>query len=390
MLIMMGAAASDAIIPIIPAIANDAGVDIGHAQLMITLFIGGYSFGQIPSGYLGDRFGRLPTLYAGTILFCLASVLCLLLNDFNHLLAARFLQGVGASTGAVLSRGIARDLRGGVELARLLAILGVALSTTTVMAPLLGAWVASYIHWSWLFAFFVAQGLVTLTLCYLWLEETHPRIRAEKLNADAKSTPRMLPLKECARLYFASKQSVWATGMMAFGFFGMMSILCSFGTIVIQYHGLAMKHAGPLMSLGILFFVAGNVFSHRLVAGMGSLKLVQISVVLFCASALVFMISWFLRSELVSAFWFASVLYFFGIGLLFPNISSIALNPLPGVAGFASSILGTIQTFFAFLAALIGGLLYSGDFSNVAFGVLASAIASLALYQIRPAIADYS
>lgn len=387
---MMGAAASDAIIPIIPAIAHDAGVDIGHAQLMITLFIGGYSFGQIPSGYFGDRFGRLPTLYVGTILFCLASLLCLLLDDFNQLLAARFLQGVGASTGAVLSRGIARDLRGGIELARLLAILGVALSTTTVVAPLLGAWVASYIHWSWLFAFYVAQGLVTVVLCYLWLEETHPRIRAEKSNTSAEPAPRMLPLKECARLYFASKQSVWATGMMAFGFFGMMSILCSFGTIVIQYYGVAMKYAGPLLSLGILFFVAGNVFSHRLVASMGSLKLVRISVILFCASALVFTLSWSLRSECLSAFWFASILYFFGIGLLFPNISSIALNPLPGVAGFASSILGTIQTFFAFLAALIGGMLYSGDFSNVTFGVLATAITSVLLYQRRPTIADYS
>lgn len=388
LLIMMGAAASDAIIPIIPAIANDAGVSIGHAQLTITLFIGGYSFGQIPSGYFGDRFGRLPTLYAGTILFSLASFMCLLLDDFNQLLAARFLQGVGASAGAVLSRGIARDLRGGVELARLLAILGVALSTTTVVAPLLGAWVASYIHWSWLFAFYVAQGLITVVLCYLWLEETHPRFRAGNSTTDEQ--PLMLPLMECAKLYFASKQSVWATGMLAFGFFGMMSILSSFGTIVIQYFGVAMKYAGPLLSLGILFFVAGNVFSHRLVASMGSLKLVRISVILFCASALVFTVSWSLHSESLSVFWFASILYFFGIGLLFPNISTIALNPLPGVAGFASSILGTIQTFFAFLAALIGGMLYSGDFSNVTFGILASAIATLALYQRRPAITDYS
>lgn len=387
---MMGAAASDAIIPIIPAIASDAGVSIGHAQLMITLFIGGYSVGQIPSGYFGDRFGRLPTLYAGTILFCLASFLCLLLDDFNQLLAARFLQGVGASTGAVLSRGIARDLRGGVALARLLAILGVALSTTTVVAPLLGAWVASYIHWSWLFAFYVIQGLITVVLCYLWLEETHPRIRAEKSNASNEPMGRMLPLKECARLYFASKQSVWATGMMAFGFFGMMSILCSFGTIVIQYFGVSLKYAGPLLSGGILFFVAGNVFSHRLVASLGSLKLVQVSVILFCASALAFTLSWYLKSELLSTFWLASVLYFFGIGLLFPNISTIALNPLPGVAGFASSILGTIQTFFAFLAALIGGMLYSGDFSNVTFGVLATALATLALYQRRPVVTDYS
>ncbi len=387
---MMGAAASDAIIPIIPAIAESASVDIGHAQLMITLFIGGYSVGQIPSGYLGDRYGRLPTLYAGMVLFCIASLLCLLADDFNQLLAARFLQGIGASTGAVLSRGISRDLRGGIELARLLAILGVALSTTTVLAPLLGALVASYMHWSWLFAFYVVQGLTTIVLCYLWLEETHPRIKAEKAGTSPNLAPCMLPLKDCARIYFASHQSLWATGMMAFGFFGMMTILCSFGTIVIQYHGVPMKYAGPLLSAGILFFVAGNVFSHRLVASMGSLKLVRFSVMLFCSSAVAFTLSWYLQSSLLSTFWFACILYFFGVGLLFPNISSIALNPLPGVAGFASSILGTIQTFFAFIAALLGGILYSGDFSNVTFGVLATAVASLLLYQIRPSIAEHS
>lgn len=386
----MGAAASDAIIPIIPAIATSAEVDIGHAQLMITLFIGGYSVGQIPSGYLADRYGRLPTLHAGMVLFCMASALCLLADDFNQLLAARFVQGLGASTGAVLARSISRDLRSGVELARLLAILGVALSTTTVLAPLLGAVVASYVHWSWLFAFYVAQGLVTIVLCYLWLEETHPRIRAEKSGSVPNQAPRMLPLKECVRLYFASRQSVWATGMMAFGFFGMMSILSSFGTIVIQYHGLPMKYAGPLLSAGILFFVAGNVFSHRLVASLGSLKLVRFSLILFCSSSIAFTLGWYLHSSLVSTFWFACVLYFFGVGLLFPNISSIALNPLPGVAGFAASILGTIQTFFAFLAALLGGILYTGDFSNVTIGVLITALASALLYQLRPTIDEHS
>lgn len=382
---LLAAGGSDSVIPIIPAIAQDAGVPVTHAQLLISCFVGGYSLGQIPSGILADRYGRRPILFAGLTLFVIASLLCFLMESFNTLLVARFFQGLGASAGAVLSRTVARDMRSGADLARLIAILGVALSSATVVAPIIGGLFAAYTGWTWLFVFLFVQGLLTLFACVLWIPETHPRLRENPTVHNHQ----LLSLKECARVFFACKQSVWATGVMALTFFGFMAILSAFGTLSIEVYGLSMAATGPLLSAGILFFVAGNMFSHRLVGRFGSLRLVQVSIAVFVMAAISFGAILAFDAQGVHFFWVASSLYFAAVGLLFPNVSSIALSPLPGVAGLASSILGSLQTFFAFLASLVTAQLYKGDISNVVYPVCIAVIALVIMQSIRPPIVEH-
>ena len=385
-LMVLGAAASDAVIAVIPAIANGSGVSIAHAQLLISCFIGGYSLGQIPSGVMADRYGRRPILYISLALFCVASLLCYVTTDFDTLLLFRFIQGLGASAGAVLARTIARDTSSGVELARLLAVLGAALSTTTIVAPLVGSLFVSYASWTDLFLLYLIQGAATLALCFACIPETHPELKLKQTGTARVRRARLLPLKECALIYFKSRQSVWAMGIMAFAFFGFATILSSFGTLCIEIYGLTFTRAGLLLSLATVFFVAGNLVSHRFVASYGSLPLVNLSIILFCTSALGFTLLYSLEVSSVAAFWMASSTYFAGIGLLFPVISSIALSPLPAVAGLASSILGSVQTFFAFMGSLLVARFYQHDISHVSYLVMAAAIALIITHKCRPEI----
>lgn len=380
-LMMLGVIANDATIPVVPQIASGLGIELGYAQFMITAFIAGYSLGQLPCGILADRVGRLPVLYGGLVLFCIAGSICTIVDQYESLLLARFAQGLGASAGAVLSRTICRDLRSGIELAKLMSLLGTALSSAGVLAPMMGGLITGLWGWNALFIAFLAQGVITALTTYLWVPETHPQKRA---NSPSRAAP--LPLKHCAKLFFSSAQSVWATAILAIAFFGFMSILGMFGTIAIDIYKVPAEQAGPWLSGGIAFFVVATLTVHRLLAHVGPLQVLKCALFLFLMSASAFIVLLNQSHTDFIWFWLCSLPYFTGLGLLFPVISSIALSPLPSVAGLASSILGTMQTFFAFMASLLTALTYNGEIETSVLPLLAAVAVILVLFLRRPSI----
>src|SRR3974390_739315 len=58
---------------------------------------------QIPYGWLSDRFGRKPLLYAGLGIFVLGSVICAFGEDPWVMIAGRIVQGAGAISGVAIA-----------------------------------------------------------------------------------------------------------------------------------------------------------------------------------------------------------------------------------------------------------------------------------------------
>ena len=62
--------------------------------------------------------------------------------------------------------------------------------------------------------------------------------------------------------------------------------------------------------------------------------------------------------------WGCICLFMFTIALTMPNATVIALDPLPKIAGVASSIIGTLQNISGAAGAIIGALIYNGTVRN--------------------------
>ena len=110
LLVALGPVSTDLYLPSLPGIAADLHASAAQTQLTIGLFIGGFAAMMLVCGPLADRFGRRPVLLAGMTIYVLASIACALSPTIRLLLAARFVQALGACVGPVLGRAIVRDL----------------------------------------------------------------------------------------------------------------------------------------------------------------------------------------------------------------------------------------------------------------------------------------
>jgi MFS family permease len=83
--------------PLLPDLANEFSLTLGHAALVITVFAIAYGFSELIFGPLGDRFGKYRVIAWGTLGCALTTAICALAPSFELLLVARVLAWASAA-----------------------------------------------------------------------------------------------------------------------------------------------------------------------------------------------------------------------------------------------------------------------------------------------------
>jgi len=89
--------AAGVVVPILPKYAETFGASYTYVGFTISAFGLARILTDIPSGTLSDRVGRRASLLGGTMLFVASGLLAAFSTSIEHLIAARFVQGVGAA-----------------------------------------------------------------------------------------------------------------------------------------------------------------------------------------------------------------------------------------------------------------------------------------------------
>lgn len=129
---------TDSLLPAMPAIARGFDAPAAAVQLAVTTFFLGVAAGQLAWGPLSDRYGRRTALLAGLALFFGASLACAAAHSVAAVVAGRFAQGLGMSSGPVVARSVVRDLYERERAAGLLARMMVVFGVVPIAAPLAG------------------------------------------------------------------------------------------------------------------------------------------------------------------------------------------------------------------------------------------------------------
>jgi EmrB/QacA subfamily drug resistance transporter len=161
------------VVTALPAIQRSLSAGLATLQWTVNAYELAYAAGIITAVALGDRFGRRRVFTLGLAVFTLASAACALAPSAGMLIAARALEGLGASMVTPLSLTI---LAGAVSPARRGAAVGIqggVAGLAIAGGPLIGGAVIQGFDWHWIFWLNVPVGLVLIALSRLRLPESH-------------------------------------------------------------------------------------------------------------------------------------------------------------------------------------------------------------------------
>jgi EmrB/QacA subfamily drug resistance transporter len=126
-------------------------------------------------GKLSDMYGRKKFFVVGMILFLLGSILCGTAHNIVELSLYRAIQGIGGGALFPVAFTILFDIVPMEKRGSMSGIFGAVFGTSSLVGPLLGAYLTDYIHWRWIFYINVPLGLLALGLVWLFYRESVER-----------------------------------------------------------------------------------------------------------------------------------------------------------------------------------------------------------------------
>jgi DHA1 family bicyclomycin/chloramphenicol resistance-like MFS transporter len=172
LLTAIGPFSIDMYLPAFPDIAKGLNASVAQVTLSLSSFFIGISAGQLLYGPLLERFGRKKPLYAGLIIYLLASVGCALATSVNALIVFRFLEALGGCAGLVTARAMVRDLFDVKQNARIFSSLMLVVAVSPIIAPTVGGYVTALFGWRFVFLILIIVALVIITGIYFFLPES--------------------------------------------------------------------------------------------------------------------------------------------------------------------------------------------------------------------------
>lgn len=371
----MAALTVDLSLPAVPAMADALATDLSRAQQIVGIFIAGMALGQIPAGLLSDRLGRLPVLYTGMGIFAAGAFAASVADSIGLMLAARFVQGFGAASGLVIARAIVRDIADGKDAARLMSLLTMLFTVAPVVAPTLGAVLVGAFGWRAPFYAIALSSVLVLMAIRANLTETH------------SPNPQGHPLRQLQRSvteFFSHRQSIFGLLMIVAAPAGFMSVITTSATLVTETFGFSLRAFGLIFALLGLSILLGSSLNRVLVSRFEPLQMLGLCALLATSTAIQLGYMAWVDSAAFWWLWSNICVFMFTAGILLPNATVLALDPLPKIAGVASSIIGTLNNVAGASGAIAGALLYDGSIRN---SVLLMAVVSALItfvYLLRP------
>jgi MFS transporter, DHA1 family, multidrug resistance protein len=349
--------------PVMPSVGADLHATPEGVKYTLTTYMIGFAVGQLFYGPMSDRYGRRPTLIFGLVFFAVATFGCCYSSSISGLIGLRFVQGLGAASGVVLSRALIRDAYTFNEMPRIMSLIALVLNIAPAIAPSIGGFLGEAYGWRATFWFVGSFGLLMLFVVTGGLGETN-RFKGEKTGFGAllRGSGEML----------GDRRFLGYVLTLGFAFALNFVMLAGAPFIIQDKLGFTPREFGLLSLITIAGFAGGTFLNNRLVG-----KVMPVTILRaggwFHVAAVVIMAA--LALSRVETWWAITgpyVILSFGSGLIGPAASAGAVGLYPKLAGTASSWLGLTQMGMGALGTIVVALFSTVEMKYLAMPLVVS------------------
>ncbi|OXE36545.1 MAG: Bcr/CflA family drug resistance efflux transporter [Phenylobacterium zucineum] len=363
-----GPMAIDMYLPSLPTIGESLHATAAQTQATMGAFLAGMAIGQFFYGPASDRIGRKAPVLLGAGVFALASLLCANATSIQMLLAARFMQALGACSGAVVARAIVRDLFNHTETARMLSLLTLVMGLAPILAPLLGGFLLTLGGWQANFLVQMGFGLAVGAVTFFRLKET--RSEATALQAQAEN-----PLQAYSVL-LKQRRLIGYTLAGALNGAALFTYVSSSSDLLIKTYGITPQMFGWVFGLNAVGIIGGGqvnryvlrTFTPDQVLRTASLSAAVVALALAMAAFSGFDGPWIILPLLF--------LLLSSFGFMQGNTMAGALNVDPLRAGSISAVMGGISFASGAVASTLAGVLHDGTAKPMTLTILVAVLGS--------------
>lgn len=210
----LGPFATNGIVPSFIALSEVFDASMALLQTTLTVYLVAFALGSLVVGALSDTYGRCRVLAGGMILFCVATFFVTQASSLFEFNAWRFIQGLGASVGQVVTQAMVRDRFSGMLATRVMSIIGMIFAISPAFAPVIGGWCVVSYGWQAVFWFlFLYAGSIVL-IALFGLQETLPVEKRKKLALKGLTENYVKCLKNKAFLFGILSNSMAMMGSL--------------------------------------------------------------------------------------------------------------------------------------------------------------------------------
>ena len=354
-----------------PRIVDELGTTESRVQLTLTATLAGLAIGQLLIGSVSDAVGRRAPLLVSLAVYVAASVGIVVAGSVAALTGLRFVQGLAAAAGMVLSMAIVRDSFEGYRIGKVIARLMLVVGVAPTLAPTIGAQFLRFGSWRGMFVALAAVGALLFVVVLLRLRETLPAERRRSGGTTA------------ALRSYGSLLGDWSfigLALIAGFYMAAMFTYISASTFVFQdFFGMSAQQYAVVFGVGAVSVTAGSQINGALVGRVAPERILQVAV------AAGFVLS---GGLLVAALaggglaWLVPliVLTLGTASFVMPSVPAIALERNAHRAGSAAALIGAFQFGVGAVIAPVTGLLGGSPpvtMAAVMFGVIVVAGAVL-------------
>jgi MFS transporter, DHA1 family, multidrug resistance protein len=364
--------ATDIYVPTMPWLTQYFRTSEEAVALTVSFYLLSFCLSGPIYGPLSDAVGRRWILIVGLGIFTLFSFLCAIAQSIQWLIAFRFFQGLGGGVAWVLGLAIIKDIYKKEDSVKIMATIGMVISLAPGAAPILGGYVGHYLGWQANFYLLAACSLGVLVFLLACLPETLPIHKRQRFD-----------LKTARRNYAILGKNFPFVGyslISALTFGGIWAYISTTPFFFIKVLGMSMSVYGYYQMLLLISYMLGIFLNKHLVKKFSINQRIGVGLFLslggalfLCIAALVFPKSPLILTCMIS-------FYSAGMGVVYPNTSTQAMEIFPEIGGASAAFLGALEMFFAAVAVYVAGELYVDTIFPPSLCVFFLAAASCIIY----------